>query len=698
MELVKDVAEELKNSYISYAMSVIVGRAIPDVRDGLKPVQRRILYAMYEMGLRSDRPYKKCARIVGEVLGKYHPHGDAAVYDSLVRMAQEFSMRYPLVDGQGNFGSLDGDEAAAMRYTEARLTKIAELMLEDIDKNTVDFVSNFDCTLKEPSVLPSKIPNLLINGSSGIAVGMATNIPPHNLKEVCDAIVFYIKNPNCSVDDLLNYIKGPDFPTGGIVLRDEALKDAYRTGRGRIVLRGKVEVEDGKRVVIKEIPFTVNKARLVEEIVKLAKEVDEIRSVRDESNKEGIRIVLELKAGSNAEKVVRKLYRSTDLQITFGIINLALVNGEPKILNLKEMIEHFVEQRREVVRRRTLHELEKTKERLHLLFGLKEILKNIDYTIEIIKNSKTPGEAKKNLIEFYKLDERQADAVLQMRLQKITALEIEEISRELEELTGRVEKLENTLKSLDSVLISELEEIKNSFGDDRRTEISDEFDDLELLMVLEDGTIKTLPLDELKDVSLRVSAATFGKKDRIFVFTNKRVLKVKDRVRLEKDEKITSVVCAKDDDVVVAFPKRLEKFKLSDLENKRFDEIVDAAVLNKKILVATVDGYTRVIDSSNLPAEFEEKIVSLDCGDGELMVTVTEKGFIKRSEISRRKALAHKLNDKTGRLIAAKFCRKEIVIFGEDKILKIESEKIPVQSRNSIGKPLFGQIKFLITV
>lgn len=501
MEIVRDIAEEMKNSYISYAMSVIVGRAIPDVRDGLKPVQRRILYAMYEMGIRSDKAYKKCARIVGEVLGKYHPHGDAAVYDALVRMAQDFSMRYPLIDGQGNFGSLDGDEAAAMRYTEARLTKIAELMLEDLEKDTVNFISNFDNTLKEPEVLPSKIPNLLINGASGIAVGMATNIPPHNLKEVCDAIVFYIRNPDCSTDELLNYIKGPDFPTGGIVLAKN-LREAYKTGRGKIIIRGEVEIEE-KKIIITEIPYTVNKARLVEQIVKLAKELDEIKAVRDESNRDGIRIVVELKSGSDVERVVKELYDRTDLEITFGIINLALINGKPKVLSLKEMISYFVEHRREVIRRRTIYELERSRERLHILVGLVKILERIDESIKIIKDSKNFEEAKKNLIEHYNIDERQADAVLQMRLQKLTAIEFEYLSKEVEELKKRIKELEDVLKSLDSVIIKELEELKEKFGDERRTKIKLE---LESSIALEDGTVKFLP--EIDELNLNVPAST----------------------------------------------------------------------------------------------------------------------------------------------------------------------------------------------
>ncbi|MEM2085933.1 MAG: DNA gyrase subunit A, partial [Archaeoglobaceae archaeon] len=341
MELTRDIADELRSSYIDYAMSVIVGRALPDVRDGLKPVQRRILYAMFEMGLRSDKQFRKCARIVGEVLGKFHPHGDTAVYDALVRLAQDFTMRYPLIDGQGNFGSIDGDSPAAMRYTEARLSKIAEEMLADIDKETVDFAPNFDATLQEPVVLPSKIPNLIVNGSSGIAVGMATNIPPHNLSEVCLAIVQYINNPQTTLEEIMQFIKGPDFPTGGQIVGTEGIIEAYRTGRGKITVRGKAEIDED-RIIIREIPYMVNKSRLVESIAELAKELEEIKTIRDESDREGIRIVIELRGDSNPENVLRKLYMHTNLETTFGITLLALVDNEPRVLSLIEMISEFV--------------------------------------------------------------------------------------------------------------------------------------------------------------------------------------------------------------------------------------------------------------------------------------------------------------------------------------------------------------------
>jgi DNA gyrase subunit A len=535
MELIRDISDELVSSYIDYAMSVIVGRALPDVRDGLKPVQRRILFAMYEMGLLSNRPHRKSARIVGEVLGKYHPHGDAAVYDALVRMAQDFVMRYPLIDGQGNFGSIDGDSAAAMRYTEARLSKIAEEMLADIEKDTVDFTPNFDATLKEPVILPSKVPNLLINGSSGIAVGMATNMPPHNLAEVCEGIIAYIKNPEITVEELMNYIKGPDFPTGGVIIGVRGIVDAYKTGKGKIVCRGKAEIE-GKSIIIREIPYLVNKARLVESIAELAKEgkIDEIKGIRDESDREGIRIVVELRNEGDADIVLKKLYAYSNLQTTFGVINLALFNNEPKILNLKDLIEHFVDHRREVVRRRTAFDLKKARERLHIVEGLKRAVEDIDNAIQIIKSSPSPSEAKKALMERYELTEKQADAILQMRLQKLTAMEIDALMREYEELKTRIAEYESILASnekIDAIIVKELEEIRRKYGDDRRTEILPDGEDIamedlitreeNILLITSDGYVKRMSLDEFK-LQLRggvgVIAANLTKDDSISVF------------------------------------------------------------------------------------------------------------------------------------------------------------------------------------
>ena len=473
------IEEEMKRSYIDYAMSVIVGRALPDVRDGLKPVHRRILYAMYELGLFHNRPYKKSARIVGEVLGKYHPHGDSAVYDALVRMVQDFSLRYPLIDGQGNFGSIDGDAPAAMRYTEARLAEIAEEMLADIDKDTVDFVPNFDESLREPSVLPAKLPNLLVNGSSGIAVGMATNIPPHNLCEVCDAIALLIDNPDASLEELMQVIKGPDFPTGAFILGREGIIKAYSTGRGTLRLRGRTHIEDEKRrkrIIITEIPYMVNKAKLIESIADLVrnKKIEGISDIRDESDREGMRIVLELRRNASAKVILNQLYKNTQLETTFGIINLVLVDGEPRVLNLRDTILEFIKHRKQVVTRRTRFELEKAEKRAHILEGLLIALKNIDAVIKLIRGSPGVAEAKAKLMERFSLTEAQAQAILDMRLQKLAKLEREKLAEEHRRLLKEIERLRSLLaseKRILQVVKRETLELKKKYGDERRTEI-----------------------------------------------------------------------------------------------------------------------------------------------------------------------------------------------------------------------------------
>ncbi|CUT00429.1 DNA gyrase subunit A [Candidatus Kryptobacter tengchongensis] len=480
-------------------MSVIVSRALPDVRDGLKPVQRRVLYTMYELGLLHNRPYKKCARIVGETLGKYHPHGDAAVYDTLVRLAQDFTMRYPLVDGQGNFGSIDGDSPAAMRYTEARLSAIAEEMLQDIDKNTVDFRPNFDETLKEPEVLPTILPNLLVNGSSGIAVGMATNIPPHNLSEIVDGLIALLKNPDLTVDKLMKYIKGPDFPTGGIIVGLSGIKEAYTTGRGRIIVRAKANIENYKgrsRIVITEIPYQVNKASLIEKIAELVqnKKIEDISDIRDESDKDGMRIVIELRRDAQPEVVLNNLYKHTNLQSTFGVIMLALVNGVPRILNLKEMMMEFINFRLNVIVRRTKFELEDAEKRAHILEGYKIALDNIDEIVELIKKSKDPDTAKVNLMKKFKLTEIQAKAILDMRLQRLTGLERSKIEAEYKETIKLIEKLKSVLRSKElqkELIKDELLKLKEKYGDERRTQIIEGEEDfsVEDLIAQEDVVI-----------------------------------------------------------------------------------------------------------------------------------------------------------------------------------------------------------------
>lgn len=477
------IEEEMKSSYLDYAMSVIIGRALPEVRDGLKPVQRRILYAMFREGLLPGKRYSKCAGVVGEVLKKYHPHGDTVVYDALVRLAQDFNMRYPLVDGQGNFGSVDGDPAAAYRYTEARLAALAEELLSDIDKDTVNFIPNFDEQTEEPVVLPSRVPNLIINGSSGIAVGMATNIPPHNLGEIIDGLVILLENPDAGLKDLMSKIKGPDFPTGGIIHGTDGIIQAYNEGRGLIKVRAKARIErehrGGENIIITELPYQVNKARLIEKIAELAREkkIEGVSELRDESDRDGIRIVLELKRGEMAQVILNNLYKHTQLQTTFGIIMLALVNAQPRILKLKEILKYFLQHRRNVVIRRTHFELKKAEERAHILEGLKIALDYLDEIIALIKRSTTPNEARIALMRDYPLSEIQAQAILDMKLQRLTGLEREKIIEEFKDILKEIERLKAILGSdalVSQIIKEDLLAIRNKYADERRTEITSE--------------------------------------------------------------------------------------------------------------------------------------------------------------------------------------------------------------------------------
>ncbi len=482
------IEESIKTSYLDYSMSVIIGRALPDARDGLKPVHRRILYAMNDLNLSHRAPYKKSARIVGDVIGKYHPHGDTAVYDALVRMAQDFSMQAPLVDGQGNFGSIDGDNAAAMRYTEARMTKIAEELLSDIEKDTVDFVPNYDDSMVEPDVLPSRVPNLLLNGSSGIAVGMATNIPPHRLNELVEALVMRIDNPEVTIEEVMKVVHGPDFPTGGIIFGRKGITDAYTTGRGRIKVRAKTHIEQkGNKevIIIDELPFQVNKARLIENIAQLVrdKHIEGISEIRDESDREGIRVVMELKRDAMSEIVLNNLFKSTQMQVTFGIIMLAINNKEPKVFNLLELFDLFLNHRKTVVIRRTIFDLEKARARAHILEGLKIAVDNIDEVIKIIRSSSDDEDARNNLMERFSLSEIQAKAILEMRLRRLTGLEIEKIENELAELLKKIEELEGILKSeakINAIIREELVEIGEKYATERKTEIVDDYDDIDI--------------------------------------------------------------------------------------------------------------------------------------------------------------------------------------------------------------------------
>ena len=499
----RDIVSEMEESYLNYSMSVIVSRALPDVRDGLKPVHRRVLYGASDLGATWNRSYKKSARIVGEVLGKYHPHGDSSVYDSLVRMAQPWSLRYNLIDGQGNFGSIDGDNAAAMRYTEARMDRIASEMLKDIDKETVEFANNFDDSLSEPTVLPSIIPNLLMNGSEGIAVGMATKIPPHNLNELISGLVALLENPEINIEEIIeNHIKGPDFPTAGYIMGSDGIKSAYTTGRGRVVMRGKAsieEMESGKeKIIITELPYQVNKANLVEKIAELVrdKKLEGISDLRDESDKDGIRVVVECKRDAIGEVILNNLYKYTALQDTFGVILLALVDGVPKVMNLIEMLQHFLDFRRQVIINRTKFELKEAEDRSHILEGLKKALENIDEVISIIRGSKDPEAAKNSLIEKFSFSEKQTKAILDMRLQKLTSLEIDKVVDEFNELQDLIKKLNQILidKSLqDEIIKEELEYLLEKYGDNRRTEIIPFSGDLSIEdMIAEEDMVLTI--------------------------------------------------------------------------------------------------------------------------------------------------------------------------------------------------------------
>ncbi|MDP3699199.1 MAG: DNA gyrase subunit A [Nanoarchaeota archaeon] len=587
------IEEEMKEAYVNYAMSVIVGRALPDVRDGLKPVHRRILYAMYDMGMFHNKPFKKCARIVGEVLGKYHPHGDTAVYDSLVRMAQDFSLRYPLIKGQGNFGSIDGDNAAAMRYTEAKLNKLAEEMLKDIEKKTVEFKDNFDGSLQEPMVLPSRIPNLLVNGSSGIAVGMATNVPPHNLKEVCAALISIIENPQLNTQQLMEIIPAPDFPTGGELLCGGELLHAYEKGRGKVVIKAVTELEDDK-IIVKEIPYQVNKSELIEQIAELVrdKKIAGIRDINDESDREGIRIVVSLKKDADANVVLNQLHQYSRLTTSFGINFLALVNGEPKTLGLKELLQHHLTHRKEMIIKRTQYDLEQAQQRVHILEGLLVALNNVDDVVAGIKKSRTVEDARNFLTAAYSLTVEQATAILELRLQKLASLEQEKIRSEHTDLLGKIVFYQEVLGSeqkVYSLIKEELEEIKTTYGDERRSRVMQgEYADVDMEELIKEetmvvtmtnsGYVKRLPLDTYKTQKRGgkgVKAA--GMKDEDFVerlyvtsthayllfFTDKgqvywlKVYHVPEASRQAKGQHIANLIeKAKDEKVTAIIPVR----------------------------------------------------------------------------------------------------------------------------------------------
>ncbi|AYV94108.1 DNA gyrase subunit A [Fusobacterium necrophorum subsp. funduliforme] len=637
------IEEELKESYLDYSMSVIVSRALPDVRDGLKPVHRRILFAMNEMGMTNDKPFKKSARIVGEVLGKYHPHGDTAVYNTMVRMAQEFNYRYMLVEGHGNFGSIDGDSAAAMRYTEARMSKITAELLEDIDKNTIDFRKNFDDSLDEPTVLPSKLPHLLLNGSTGIAVGMATNIPPHNLGELVDGSLQLIDNPDISDLELMEYIQGPDFPTGGIIDGKKGIRDAYLTGRGKIRVRGKVKIEENKNgkffIIIEEIPYQLNKATLIERIANLVKEkkITGIVDLRDESNREGIRVVIELKKGEEPELVLNKLYKYTELQSTFGVIMLALVNNVPKILTLKQMLSEYIGHRFQVITRRTLFDLDKAQKRAHILQGYRIALENINRIIEMIRSSKDANQAKEQLIEKYAFTEIQAKSILDMRLQRLTGLEREKVEAEYQILEKLILELQDILShdsKIYDIMKKELLEVKEVYGDNRRTHIEEE-------------RMEILPEDLIKDEEMIITCTNKGYIKRI------EANKYKSQNRGGKGVSGLNTI---DDDVVdkILTASNLDTLMIFTDKGKVYNiKVYQLPELSRQSRGRLISNILRIGEEEKIRAIIKTRIFDKE----KELIFVTKQGIVKKTSLEEFK------NINTGGLIAIKFKEEDDLIY-----------------------------------
>lgn len=614
------IEEEMKQSYLDYSMSVIVSRALPDVRDGMKPVHRRILFAMNELGMTYDKAYKKSARIVGEVLGKYHPHGDSSVYGAIVRMAQDFNYRYPLVDGHGNFGSIDGDSAAAMRYTEARMAKISGELMEDIDKNTIDFMKNFDDSLDEPTVLPAKLPNLLLNGATGIAVGMATNIPPHNLGELVDGILAQIENPEITCLELMDYIKGPDFPTGGIIDGHKGIRDAYLTGRGKIRVRGKVEVEELKsgkaNIIIKEIPYQLNKAVLIEKIADLVKEkkINGISDLRDESDRDGIRVVIEVKKGEEPELILNKLYKFTELQNTFGIIMLALVNNAPKVLNLKEIIAEYLKHRFIVITRRTQFDLEKAEKRAHILQGYRIALENIDRIIEIIRGSADGNTAREVLIEKYGFSDVQSRAILDMKLQRLTGLEREKIDAEYVEIEKYILELKDILShdsKIYDIIKKELLYLKEKYGDERKT-------------VIENERMEILPEDLIKDESVILTLTNKGYVKRMEVSKYKAQKRGGKGVASQntiEDDFVVSIDSATNLDTLMIFTNQGRVFNLKVYEIPESSKQSRGKLISNIIRIREDEKIRAVIKTRDFSSENE-------------VVFVTKEGLIKKTNLN----------------------------------------------------------------
>lgn len=674
-----NIDDEMKSSYMEYAMSVIVGRALPDVRDGLKPVHRRILYSMYESGYTSGRPYKKCARIVGDVLGRYHPHGDTAVYDSLVRMAQDFSLRYPLIDGQGNYGSVDGDNAAAMRYTEAKMARISMLMLEDIDKDTVDFGTNFDDSLEEPKVLPARLPALLLNGTAGIAVGMATNIPPHNLSEITDAIVALINDPDMDVEGLMEYVKGPDFPTYGEICGQQGIRQAYQTGRGIITVRAKTHFEDVRKkraIIVDEIPYQVNKANLIIKIAELVneKKLTGISDLRDESDRKGMRIYIELKRDANENVVLNQLFKHTQLQTSFGINMVALVKGIPQTLGLKEVLSHYIQHRKEVITRRTEYDLRIAKDRLHILEGLRIALENIDEIIAMIKSSENANVARTSLIETFALTEKQANAILDMRLQRLTGLEREKIENEYQELLVKIQDLEDILANesrVFNIIKEEQEENKKRFGDERRTVIGPAVDSVDIadlipvqqvaILLTQNGFIKRMPVTTFKS-QLRGGRGVSGMTTR-------------------EEDLIDQMLTTSSHDFLLCFTSSGKVHKVKAYEIPESSRTSKGTSIAHFLNLEEAEVVTTIIPVKN----FEDTTISL--------IMVTQKGVIKKTELSAfsyfktRAIIAINLDegDSLNWVLQSNGKKDVIMATSDGMVMRFSEDQVRVMGRGSRG-------------
>src|SRR5499426_838396 len=676
-----NIEDEMRRSYVDYAMSVIIGRALPDVRDGLKPVHRRILVGMRDMGLASNRAYRKCAKIVGEVMGNYHPHGDGPIYDALVRMAQDFSYRYPLVDGQGNFGSIDGDPPAAMRYTEARMSPFAEALLEDIEKETVDFVPNYDEEREEPSYLPSKVPNLLVNGSNGIAVGMATNMPPHNLSEVCEAVIHLINSPQATLRDLMPFIPGPDFPTAGIIHGRSGIRHAYEIGRGQLTIRARATIErQGKErdvIVVTEIPYQVNKARLIEKIAELVndKRLEGIGDIRDESDRHGMRIVIELKRGEQGLVILNNLYKLTLMQTTFGVINLAIVNGQPKVLSLVELLRSFVEHRVDVVRRRTQYELRQAEARAHILEGLKKALDHIDAIIKLIRAAKTTVEAREGLIAQFEFTEIQAKAILEMQLQRLTSLERQKIEDELKELVEKISELKEILASdakLRGLIVKELRDVQKKYGDARRTEIIDE-----------EAEIRLEDLIAEEEAVITVTHSGYLKRTPLSVYRNQgRGGKGRIGMKTKDEDPVTNVFVANTHSYVLVFTDRGRLYWL------KVYEIPD---------VGSAGRGKAIVNLANLSAE--EKVRALlsvkDFDPNVSVLMATRNGTVKKTSLeafsnpSQRGIIAMGVPDDDELIAAELVSANETVFIGTHDGMCI---RFPHEEIREMGRQAYGVI------